>query len=259
MGHAVIMNGQFNLLLCAAFGGPSRGASNFFLDENANWTIKDDIAIDPGFGEGIIKINDFIFTTGPRVIPPSMQTESGYPGGVNVVGSIRSGDVVLGRVGDDDSNGLIDGVFMAVGRFPLGSVLLPGAPFVQRFEFVSDIPIAPIGAAFLSVANARNALQQFLTLSKGHQPQASGVDALVPSALDRLKFALHHLVRAKDDPKGCPVRCAEALPRMTTRIELATRQMNQREYAQALEGIAQVFTALRDLQPEPISLGTPAQ
>lgn len=195
MGNAVIMNGQFNLLLGAVFGGPHGGNSDFFLDDDYNWTINDDIAIDAGIPEAIVKINNFTFSTGPRLVPPSIQTERGYPGGVDKVGSIASGDVVVGRVGDDDMDGYVDGVFMAMGRFPLSSVILPGTPFVQSVEFRSDIPIRAFDAALLSVASARNSLRQYVQLARGGERRAS-IDALVGVSGARLRIAVKHLQRA---------------------------------------------------------------
>lgn len=155
MSNAVIMNGQFNLLLAAVYGGPNSGDTHFYLDDDYNWWIKDDIAIDPGFPAGIVKINDFTFTTGPRIIPSSIQTEAGYPGGTNQTGSLAAGRVALGQLGDKDLDGYLDGMFNAIGRFPMESIFLPGAPFVQLFEFRSDIPITALDAALLTAASVR--------------------------------------------------------------------------------------------------------
>lgn len=133
------MNGRFKLLLAAIDGGPAHGAARFFLDEHGNWTIGDDIAIDPGFTWGLVKLENFRWSTGPRRLPRSTQTAEGHPGGVDQAGSRVSGDFIPGRLGDDDLDGRLDGLMNAVGSFPLSSVILPGAPFAQTRTFVSDI------------------------------------------------------------------------------------------------------------------------
>lgn len=192
MSNAVIMNGQFNLLLAAVFGGPNKGDTFFYTDEDYNWWIKDDIAIDPGFAAGIVKIDDFTFTTGPRVIPPSIQTEMGYPGGTNQIGSLESGRVAMGRLGDDDGDGYIDGVFNALGHFPMDAIFLPGAPFVQLFEFKSDISITPLQAALLSIASARSFIEITNKVSKENKKHEDIV-LMQEKISERLEKALGHL------------------------------------------------------------------
>lgn len=155
MSNAEIMNGQFNLLLAAVYGGPNEGNTYFYTDDNLSWWIKDDIAIDPGFSAGIVNINDFTFTTGPRLIPRSIQSESGYPGGTSQTGSLETGRLAIGALGDSDEDGYLDGIFNAIGRFPMESIFLPGAPFVQLFKFTSDIPITPLEDAALTLASTR--------------------------------------------------------------------------------------------------------
>lgn len=194
MGHVLLLQGRFNLLLAAVHGGPNQGNSHFFLDRTLNWTIQDDIAIDPGFAEGIVKIKDFVFTTGPTFVPQSVQTQRGYPGGMDIVGSLRSGDVIAGRIGDDDLDGFVDGVFIALGNFPLEAILLPGAPFVQSIEFVSDIPLHSLDAAMLSLAAARNRLGFIAEHREPALPSAS-IGDLVRGAQERLTVAKRHFAR----------------------------------------------------------------
>ena len=196
MGNALLLNGQFNLLLAAVYGGPHHGDSHFFLDMNLNWSIQDDIAIDPGFAAGVIKINDFQFTTGPKAVPFSLQTIQHAPGGVDQVGSLVSGETVVGRLGDDDADGYLDGVFLAMGNFPYGAVLLPGAPFVQALEFKSNIPVSAADAALLTVAAARNDAAAFLHLDALAPNADRSRERLVTALRERLDLARRHLERA---------------------------------------------------------------
>jgi len=208
MGNAVILNGQFNLLLGAVFGGPSKGDSHFYLDDAYNWTIHDDIAMDPGFPEGIVRINDFVFSTGPRPVPLSIQTEKHYPGGVDRVGSLQSGDLVVGRLGDDDFDGRVDGVFFAMGQLPLTSPFLPGAPFVQRMEFTSTVPISALEAALLSVATGRNCLRVLGSGTVGSRPERDRA-ALTACVQERERVALTQLQHVTGSDDTCAQHCAD--------------------------------------------------
>jgi hypothetical protein len=208
MGNALLLQGRFNLLLGAVHGGPHQGNSTFALDRDLNWTIEDDIAIDPGFAEGIIKINDFKFTTGPAFVPTSVQTQKNYPGGVDMVGSLRSRDVLVGRVGDDDFDGFVDGIFLALGNFPLDSILLPGAPFVQTIQVASDYPLHALDAAMLSLAAARNHLN-FLHQHRAEPLSKDSMNLLRKAARERHDFALRHLRRALEKDSGCADGCKQ--------------------------------------------------
>jgi len=209
MSNAVIMNGQFNLLLAAVFDGPNRGDTFFYLDDKYNWWIKDDIAIDPGFAEGIVKIHDFTFSTMPRIIPDSLQTERGYPGGTNKIGSISSGRLARGRLGDSDKDGYLDGVFNAIGRFPMEAIFLPGAPFVQLFEFKSDIPVSSLDDALLNMASMRshNAILEKL---RKHDPKHMDIQYL-EGELRSWKNVIHDHVTAIRNDDLCQSRCSELI------------------------------------------------
>ncbi|HEU5134141.1 MAG TPA: hypothetical protein VFU13_03255 [Steroidobacteraceae bacterium] len=208
MGNAVIANRQFNLVLGVMYGGPNRGESHFFLDPDFNWTIRDDIAMDPGFAEGIIKVPDFFFSTGPRPVPYSIQTERKFPGGMDRVGTLQSGDVVAGRLGDDDLDGRIDGVFFAMGQFPLNAPFLPGAPFVQRMEFTSDIPVSIAQAAFLTAATARNCSAVLAAPAESVKVERSK-KVLLDCVKERTAVAMKHLQRLAQNRDECGQRCQE--------------------------------------------------
>lgn len=189
VGFVELMNGRFKLLLAAIDGGPAQGAARFFLDEHGNWTIGDDIAIDPGFAWGLVKLENFRWSTGPRRLPRSTQTAEGHPGGVDQAGSRVSGDFIPGRLGDDDLDGRLDGLMNAVGSFPLSSVILPGAPFAQTRTFVSDIELSPADAAALTLANAASYVRLAV---EGVTP----ADELRQAATRRLELTERHLARA---------------------------------------------------------------
>lgn len=190
VGYVELLNGQFKLFLAAIQSGKNEGVVEFFLDRSWHWTIHDDIGIDPGFAVGVIKFEDFTFSTSPRVLPYSWQTEKGVPGAMDRAGSLASNDVVPGRIGDADFDGFVDGTFNAVGRFPLTSIILPGAPFGQIRHFVSDVPIRPEQAAFLALANKLN----HLVLGHTHPHEA---EAMFDVAAEREAEAVQHLGKAE--------------------------------------------------------------
>ncbi len=204
MSNAVIMNGQFNLLLAAVYGGPNNGDTFFYTDQDFNWWIKDDIGVDPGFAAGIVKINNFTFTTGPRIIPYSIQTTAGYPGGTNQTGSLEAGRVAFGRLGDQNGDGYLDGMFNAIGHFPMESIFLPGAPFVQLFEFKSDIPITISDAALLSIASTRSYLS---LLNELQVTNAKHQD--IPAIMKKITSGTSHIisllekVKLEEEKNGC--------------------------------------------------------
>lgn len=202
MANAEIMNGQFNLLLAAVYGGSNKGDTFFYLDKHFNWWIRDDIAIDPGFPAGVVKIDNFTFTTGPRVIPHSVQTELGYPGGTNQTGTLEAGRVAMGRLGDSNSDGYLDGVFNAIGRFPMEAIFLPGAPFVQTFEFKSDIPITPLEAALLNAASAQSyvRVREEITRANGKHRDIGLVNKKIKAGLVQVEMHLGRLEKKSTCP-----------------------------------------------------------
>jgi tetratricopeptide (TPR) repeat protein len=194
VGRVFLMNGRFNLLLAAVGGGPNEGLLHFYLDKQGNWTIQDDIAIDPGFPEGIIKFNDFTFSTGPRILPLSKQTQLQYPAGVDRAGSISSKGFVEGYLGDDNFDGYLDGVFNAIGTFPFDSILLPGAPFAQTRSFRSKIPVDKFQALYLTLSNLNSYLNltDKIELGKGEE-----FTRLVEIIRKRMPIILEHTKRAE--------------------------------------------------------------
>jgi hypothetical protein len=173
----------------------------------------------------VVKINQFTFSTGPRPVPLSIQTERKFPGGVDKVGSLASGDIVVGRLGDDDFDGHVDGVFFAMGQLPLSSPFLPGSPFVQRMEFTSTIPIVPLQAVQLTVATARNCLRRLLAKSPRPRSQRNAA-TLRDCVEDRIAMAAKQFARIGADPGTCGPKCpqVEALAAAFRKLEPELRK-----------------------------------
>lgn len=210
VGHVLLMNGKLKLFLAALAGGPNGGNVHFYLDRYWNWTIRDDIGIDPGFAEGVIKFDEFTFSTSPRLLPLSTQTQNKEPAGVDRAGSLASGAVVPGLLGDDDGDGKLDGTFNALGSFPLGAVFLPGAPFAQTRFFTTDIDVSAELAGFLTLANAVSQLRAL------EAARAAGTAAapLEEVARDRYRRAAGHFARADSWVRSLDPKAAAAYRRL---------------------------------------------
>jgi hypothetical protein len=158
--------------LYAVAGGPNRGEEHYRFDADYNmlWTV--DLALDPGFPEGIVRVDGFELTTGTRTVPASLQTAAKQPGGYDKAGSLASGTRIHGRVGDFDADGFLDGVIVATANVPMQADLLPGAPVGNVRGFESDIPVDPLFALELTlhgIVNMQPLVQE--TLTGGHLDQ----------------------------------------------------------------------------------------
>lgn len=242
MSNAVIMNGQFNLLLAAVYGGSNEGDTYFYHDDDFNWWIRDDIAIDPGFPAGIVKMDNFTFTTGPRIIPQSIQSESGYPGGTNQTGSLEAGRVAFGRLGDWDGDGFLDGRFNAIGRFPMESIFLPGAPFVQLFDFKSDIPVTPARAALLSLASTRSHLDILKSLEE-NDADHEDIAALKEAVKRGLSNTLKTLAREKSADKSNCVSC-QSMEAVVKSLEASAKNINGEGIQSSIDSAFKVMVKL---------------
>jgi hypothetical protein len=140
-GRLLIGGGTSPILLTAIDGGPHNGTERYYLDDQYRFVWRVDIALDPGFPEGIIRLHDFVLTTGVVRIGRSLQTQRGEPGGYDQAGTLPAGTFLAGRVGDFDQNDRLDGILVAAPHVPLAADMLPGAPVGNRRGFSTDVPI----------------------------------------------------------------------------------------------------------------------
>jgi len=155
-GIASVGLGAMRFLIVVAAGGPNQGRETYELQPDYNWEIITDLALDPGFAEGIVISNNLHITSGIRFVPKSLQTSGGILGGDDRSGSLPSGVPVIGRMGDYDMDGFLDGIVVGVSNIPLDHMFLPGAPVTQIRYFISDIPITPFDASLLVLASINN-------------------------------------------------------------------------------------------------------
>jgi len=150
-GELDIGDGSNPLLLVAVKSGKNKGREYYNLDKDYRFIWRVDLALDPGFPEGIIQIDNFTLHTGLIKVSNSMQTQQGIPGGYDQAGSLQSGSYMTGRVGDFDQDGFMDGVLVAAPNVPLESAMLPGAPVGNQRGFKTDIRLSAHLACELTV------------------------------------------------------------------------------------------------------------
>lgn len=129
-----------HMLIAVIEGGPHQGQQLNVTLENGNIVMTMDLALDLGIGEkGIVKL-PFYGTTGPTVVPDSLQTSKGDKG-IDQAGKFKSGTILEGRIGDFNNDGWIDGTLVAAGNMPLDSPIYPGQPYALHRNFETNIPI----------------------------------------------------------------------------------------------------------------------
>lgn len=181
-------------LLAAVDGGPNKGKEKYYLaeDYSFNWLV--DLALDPGIADAIIRVDDFVLTTGIVETQFSLQTQAGYPGGHDQAGSIASGKFLIGRVGDFNQDGYLDGILVATPTVPLESTMLPGAPVGNRRGFHSNITIEPHLACELTLRNVANFKPAVMKTIKENDLEELG--RLLTEMREQLKVARLNLERA---------------------------------------------------------------
>jgi len=159
-----IGGGDNTVLLVAIKGGPNKGMERYELADDYAFEWRVDLALDPGFTEGIVAVDNFKLTTGLIQIADSHQTENGMPGGYDQAGSLKSGQYLAGRVGDYNQDGYLDGVVVAGPRVPLESNMLPGSPVGNKRGFETDIHVQPHIALELTLRSIAHFREPFRTL-----------------------------------------------------------------------------------------------
>ncbi len=188
-GIAEVGGGALRLMTVIIGTGPNRGREIYELDSEYHLHLTTDLAMDPGFPEGIIVRENLRITTGLLWVPQSLQSAQGLPGGQDRAGSLPSGAPVVGRMGDDDRDGFLDGIIAGGANVPLGHMLSPGAPVVLERHFKSDIPMPPLDAALLSVASVTSyapVWKQFLETRGQSGETARHVAARMPHYLAQM-------------------------------------------------------------------------
>jgi hypothetical protein len=119
-------------------------------DEKGNLVFQAHVVADPG-QPSLVEPFDVRFTSGAARVPLSLRTQNNTFGGHDFAGPFPSGHVLIGRIGDFDHDGFLDGELVQAENAPLNLVLAQGDPLAQRRPWVSDIPAPPSLSVVLNV------------------------------------------------------------------------------------------------------------
>ena len=197
-GRLFVGGGTSPILLTAVDGGPHHGREEYSLDDEYRMVWHVDIALDSGFPEGIIRLNDFVLTTGVARITRSQQTDRAEPGGYDQAGTLASGTFIVGRLGDFDQDGFLDGVLVAAPTVPMEADMLPGAPVGNQRGFRTNLPVSPGVSLELTLRGLLQLRAPIETLLAEHDREQ--LPDLIAEALDRVRAAHLNLERALADP-----------------------------------------------------------
>jgi hypothetical protein len=128
----------------------SIAADEFGPDALGNLAFHAHVVADPGVPAEVVPF-EVTFTTGAVTIPKSLRTQMGLPGGHETAGSLPSGTVIFGRIGDFDHDGFMDGELVIGQNSPLNLVVAHGDPIAQRRPWISDIPVSTVQSAVLNL------------------------------------------------------------------------------------------------------------
>jgi hypothetical protein len=155
-GVVDVGRGAIRYMSVVSSGGALKGRQLYSLDKEYDWRIESDMVLDPGFPEGLIIPQGLVISTGLVSLAPSLQTTRGIGGGVDRAGSLFPGDLLLGRLGDYDFDGYLDGVIVGSANVPIDHLFSPGCPVAQSRRFASDIAVSAYDAAFLTLTSLHN-------------------------------------------------------------------------------------------------------
>lgn len=136
-----VLNGT-PILVGIGAGGGHQGEQIAVLLDRHTMIMTMDIVFDMGIGAGGVVSAPFYGTTAEATVPPSIQTQMGFPGGVDQAGTLKPGDKLRGRLGDFNGDGMLDGAIVVTGNMPLTSIFMPGAPYALIRYFDTDMPYA---------------------------------------------------------------------------------------------------------------------
>lgn len=256
-GHLRIGGGTSTVLLAAVDGGPHQGTEQYYLDDQYRFVWRVDIALDPGFEEGIIRLNDFVLDTGVVRIGRSLQSRRGEPGGYDQAGSLPAGTFLAGRVGDFDQDGLLDGVLVAAPNVPLAADMLPGAPVGNQRGFRTDIPISAALSAELMLRGALHLRDPLRTLIDENSPQEFGT--LAAELVERVRVIqerFQHAARNGVWPQTRGKEPGSTLARLSA-LRADAVALTQ-DFSSASRRLAEVSTKLETLVAEVSALNAAA-
>lgn len=105
---------------------------------------------DPGLPDFVVKM-PVEFVTGVAIVPLSEKTRRQEKGGADNADRYPSGYRRVGRHGDFDNDGMLDGEFVLGGHAPYKLIIAEGDPILVVRPFTSDIPVDADKAALYAL------------------------------------------------------------------------------------------------------------
>jgi len=144
-----------DVMVIAEMSDRPDGGEPISPDSLGNLTFSPSVVADPGDPSLISRFN-VVFTTGAAEVPISKKTELGLEGGIDRAGPFHAGKVLVGRLGDYDRDGFLDGILVLAATSPMDLIVARGDPIAQIRPWISDIPVDPGQAAFLTLSGLLN-------------------------------------------------------------------------------------------------------
>lgn len=203
--NGVAINENIDTGLFLVFSDPETGESARMMvvgvapeqmvpDAKGNLTFNPSVIGDPGTPELAVPFS-VMFTTGAAQVPLSLKTQQGLPGGHDQAGPFPSGRILIGRIGDFDQDGFLDGELVLAANPPLELIVARGDPIAQRRPWTLDVPVPPVLAAVVTlnglVQNFPDAIGYVFTTRD--YPTLGGY---VVDMLERVQAARLNLARA---------------------------------------------------------------
>jgi len=209
----------------------------FAPDAQGNITFKVHVVADPGQANLVVPF-DVIFTTGALQVPKSLRTQGGH----DMAGPFHAGRVLIGRAGDFDHDGFLDGELVLAQNSPLDLVVAHGDPIAQRRPWISDIPVTSQESFALNVNGIVQNFPDALREARRHHDRRSIMDFGFDITL-RLNAALYDLdkiIGARGIPSDIQERAelTRTLVREARRhVERGLDRLNEGDVREAVSGI----------------------
>jgi len=161
-------------------------------DDRGNIIFALTAGFDPGLPEFVVNMQ-VEFVTGVATVPLSEKTLRQEPGGADRAGIFPSGYSRVGRLGDFDNDGMLDGVFILGGHAPYSLIIAEGDPILVVRPFTSDIPV---GAEDASLYALRGIIENYPeVLAQAVKARADSWLADYFIDIDERLDAIHNTIR----------------------------------------------------------------
>jgi len=231
-------------------------------DDNDNLTFNLHAAFDSGFAKDALQL-PVQFITGAVEVPVSEKNKRGLSGGHDHAGTMSAGTVYIGRLGDFDQDGFMDGVFVLAGNTPYELLIAEGDPVLIVRPFKSDIPINPKEASYYElngvVRNFKKPILDTLSANQHHlstnylMDVKNRVNAVV-SNIQKAKFKRKDKDKQEIWQKGMQKKLSESLALIEA--EIKNLQTNKTAKTSKIESMFMLMGDVHSIMQEHLNKRT---